>query len=1036
MDFLKYFGKKENSRTKFDFGNNNIYSQRLGELLPVYAQNYMPDDEIRHQLNALVKTPPLNAPAFARLNNHFYAYGTNYSSIWHHWNDFLSDGKFKNNIIQSITSNDGIDADLATGITEGKYKVPTMNMGAVVATAKIADGWACPVIMINGSVIDEYTVAGIDSDDVNSRYEATVQPRSVTNTQAATSVTSNVYYIKPSQFATLYTGNFTTYKSRLTSQAEALEDEDEKAAKLAEIEELEENFEESVEVVSKVATRYQTTIITNINGTAGQRANFRTALFFPSVAIRDFVLNEVKKYTGSYAMFGLSQTAANVTSTFGSTDSSDTDYNEYYASINFALFSDEANTSTPRPEWRPWIITWKDLSARVYNIQEGSTANSLNDNIKVKTPIWEANEDSIYWTKVTDSTTGDVVMHLNPNICVAEPNTNVATTIDAFNSTTATTSTTATFCTCAVPISICDAVSAEETYVASDFSFLDTAAERSAMANTFNDVFSSCSLESVAKGFTSLGFAIYQIQNTARLFDYMGLQTDILVGRSVWSKSNQQVSLLPFMAYQKIWETYFRDKQLQAPVMDYKNCNGLIYSFGFTSGDDDYNDAIQKGLFSLDLYENGTKDLHYVAKNFQNWTQELSQRFYFAVFVGTCNFRPLNEQSGFNYGSVIDKYEGVVDTEVTIDSDSHEITDGPTEVYLAYQYYSHLGHLQYKNIESLFGHALLDPNGTGEVVQTPDTIIEMRSAKALQGIWDRVACARNINNWYESIWGTKPSAHEYEYPIYCGKESMPIQIGEVLQTSETTENSAQGERSGVAVGGGERGLCSFIANEHGIYMVLSCIDAKVSLTGGQSLNFYAPTNFLDLPMSQFAHIGNEELQNKYVSSGTPRTQRQMYMYYTNSSGTDTRRNSGSSGWNGGENNQNLTATERSNAGYGYIDEGANVNYAYLNQVYGGVTYGPDATFGFLPRYTMHKVKFDETHGEFNETLEYWHSNIRLRNPQALGHEFITWEFKNDMYDLGRLFAVSKDTVADKFYVDLFNNVTIKRALPLLSQPNN
>lgn len=85
------------------------------------------------------------------------------------------------------------------------------------------------------------------------------------------------------------------------------------------------------------------------------------------------------------------------------------------------------------------------------------------------------------------------------------------------------------------------------------------------------------------------------------------------------------------------------------------------------------------------------------------------------------------------------------------------------------------------------------------------------------------------------------------------------------------------------------------------------------------------------------------------------------------------------------------------------------------------------TFGYTPRYAEYKFMSNTVHGEFRDSLEFWHLARKFANPPALNEQFI--ECVPDK----RIFAV---TLQDQpsLYVQVFNRVKANRRLPVFGVP--
>lgn len=94
-------------------------------------------------------------------------------------------------------------------------------------------------------------------------------------------------------------------------------------------------------------------------------------------------------------------------------------------------------------------------------------------------------------------------------------------------------------------------------------------------------------------------------------------------------------------------------------------------------------------------------------------------------------------------------------------------------------------------------------------------------------------------------------------------------------------------------------------------------------------------------------------------------------------------------------------------------------------VTGGIT--DEETFGYLPRYTEYRYIPNTIHGEFRESLEFWHLGRKFENPPQLNSDFIECDPST------RIFAV-EDSAWEQLYCQMNLKITAKRPLPYYGTP--
>lgn len=115
-------------------------------------------------------------------------------------------------------------------------------------------------------------------------------------------------------------------------------------------------------------------------------------------------------------------------------------------------------------------------------------------------------------------------------------------------------------------------------------------------------------------------------------------------------------------------------------------------------------------------------------------------------------------------------------------------------------------------------------------------------------------------------------------PIFLGGQSQPIQIGEVVQTSENTQGSALGERGGIAQAFGKTKTASLKAPCHGY--LIGILSIRPVATYQQGLErMWTRKSLYDFAFPQFANLGEQEiLQQEIFASGSKSDNETVFGY--------------------------------------------------------------------------------------------------------------------------------------------------------------
>ncbi|MEM3791063.1 MAG: major capsid protein [Thermoproteota archaeon] len=300
--------------------------------------------------------------------------------------------------------------------------------------------------------------------------------------------------------------------------------------------------------------------------------------------------------------------------------------------------------------------------------------------------------------------------------------------------------------------------------------------------------------------------------------------------------SVHEISALPFRAYAKIYDEYYRDQDLMEPI-NMSSSSGIITTLDnvvqlqdrcwekdyFTSA----RPWAQKGE-SVTLPMAGAGQLD-VELDYNSLDGNNSAKWIYADG---------QEAQG---GNIISGPTGTVGEQVT--------DPGPH----APVWYEPYGSMKVDLSQANF---------------TAATINELRRAFQLQKWMERNA--RSGSRYTEVLrahFGVKSSDARLQRPEYLGGGRQKVSISEVLQTSETTENSPQGEMAGHGISIGNTNRFKAFFEEHGYVIGIMSVLPRTAYQQGLPRHLQKFDRF-DYYWREFAHIGEQEIKNNelYVQS--------------------------------------------------------------------------------------------------------------------------------------------------------------------------
>jgi len=327
------------------------------------------------------------------------------------------------------------------------------------------------------------------------------------------------------------------------------------------------------------------------------------------------------------------------------------------------------------------------------------------------------------------------------------------------------------------------------------------------------------------------------------LSDYLGIPpyNDNPSTAAAWSDTatadNQELSLLPFRAYQLIWHEYFRDQNV-----------GDEYEQHTTSG------VPQNYITSGDLAEQ-------ITLRKSNWEKDYFTSSLPFLQRGGEVVLPLGSTAPLLFGD----YDGnaLADARQSIHNPNGTLI-GSTNPLRADNTTKELETTDdwRANINVSDTHVVDLSNATGA------TINELRKASALQQWLELMARAGSrYREQIHAIFGERIPDYTVQVPQYLGGGKTPIMISEVLSTYAQTGSPASGgtadrpmgDMAGHALGLGDGIGFQQSFDEHGIVLGLARVIPKSSYNQGLG-KFWTKFDKFDHYFPQFANLGEQEVK--------------------------------------------------------------------------------------------------------------------------------------------------------------------------------
>lgn len=341
--------------------------------------------------------------------------------------------------------------------------------------------------------------------------------------------------------------------------------------------------------------------------------------------------------------------------------------------------------------------------------------------------------------------------------------------------------------------------------------------------------------------FPTVDLTIPTQYGTQTLADYLGLPT----GNQI-----QNVSALPFAAYQKIYQDYYRDENL------------------ITKTDVTLSDGTQSGADTIELASMKKRAWqHDYFTSALPWTQRGPEA---TIPLGTT--APITYSDG-TYNLLRNRANG--DLIENYDSSGTPLKSNDTTG--AGQIYSQLPGVTFLNIDNS------DSLSADLSSATASSINDLRRAFRLQEWLERNA--RGGARYIEIItahFGVRSSDARLQRPEFLGGSSTPITISEVLQTSNTAgatgaDATPQGNMAGHGVSVGSSNYVSYRAEEHGYIIGIMSVMPKTAYQQGVPKHWKKLDKF-DYYWPSFANIGEQPIYNEELYHQNNPTDAEVFGY--------------------------------------------------------------------------------------------------------------------------------------------------------------
>lgn len=323
--------------------------------------------------------------------------------------------------------------------------------------------------------------------------------------------------------------------------------------------------------------------------------------------------------------------------------------------------------------------------------------------------------------------------------------------------------------------------------------------------------------------------------------DYMGLpaRTDVID-----EECQVPFNVLPFLAYQKIYNDYFRDQNFDAD----------LFADDAVDGDDEgslYMLTEHEGI--INDFDNSLSD-GVVFENLFTLRKKRWEKDYFTSALPDPQFGDIVPIDIFGSGSTLNVKANAQDAAI----------GGPNGVDIQGLAVRQGNNYDANAILGSFSADNLDLTINSEENLNALNMLDLRLAAAVQRYQELLARAgHRYKEFIQASYGEVVPDYRLDRPQFIASGEIPVVVSDIPQTSQSTDNSALGELGGKGTAVGADNFGRVHCYEHGYIISIACVLPRTAYMNGLPRMFSHLDRF-DYHHPMFEKLGEQEILNKEV----------------------------------------------------------------------------------------------------------------------------------------------------------------------------